>query len=176
MTALNTLKNFKKIGDKGMTFIELLVVTAIILIMAGALWIGDPRPGTSLEIAVRQVANDLRLVQNMAMAAETRTAGTEEYVPCSYGIRFSLASSSYSLLENYGGVPPNVTCPGSSFVIEVIDLPAGMEIGTSTDILFSAPYGGKSPAATTTIPVRRIDNPSNFRNIIINERGTIDIE
>lgn len=171
------LKYFKKTNERGVTFVELMVVMAFILIMVAALWIVDPRPAKNLEIAARQLANDLRRAQNMAMAAEVRSVGGVEYVPCSYGLSFSLAATSYTLVESFDDPPPDVTCPGTSLAtIEEIDLPAGIEMATTGEALFLAPSGRRSPAVTTTIPVRRIDEPAYFKNVIITGDGSIEVE
>jgi len=172
------LKHFKKIDSKGMSFIELMAVIAIILILATIFIGSDPRPGKNLEIAAQQLANDLRLAQNMAMAAEKMGLPPDEYIPCGYGIDFNLASLSYTLVENYGGTPPDITCPGTSRVaVEEIDLPAGIEIATNSEITFSIPLGKKSPVATTTtIVLRIINDPGYLKNVIITAGGSIDIE
>jgi type II secretory pathway pseudopilin PulG len=171
------LKYFKITNEKGVTFVELMVVMAFIFIMAATLWIVDPRPAKNLEIAARQLANDLRRAQNMAMAAETRTAGGEEYVPCGYGLSYGLASTSYVLVESFDDPPPDVTCPGTSLAtIEEIGLPTGIEMATTGESLFLTPDGRRSPAATTTIPVRRTDDPTYFKNVIITGDGSIEVD
>jgi len=173
------LKHFKKIDSKGMSFIELMAVMFIILIFATFVILFDPRPGKNLEIAAQQLATDLRLVQNMAMAAEKMGLPPGEYIPCSYGIYFNFASPSYTLFEVYGGTAPDINCTSTlvSYNIEEIDLPAGIEIATSSEITFSVPLGKKSPVATTTTIVLRIANdPGYLKNVIITAGGSIDIE
>ena len=174
------LKHFKKIDSKGMSFIELMAVIAIILILATIFIGSDPRPGKNLEIAAQQLANDLRLAQNMAMAAEKMGLPPDEYIPCSYGIdlNFASSSSSYTLIEIYGGTATSTNCTStlSSYNIEKIDLPAGIEIATSSEITFSIPLGRKSPIATTTIMLRIANDPGYLKNIIITAGGAIYIE
>jgi len=70
---------------RGMTLIEVLVVVAIILILLGAVVI-NPRPSVDLDRAARQLASDLRDMQNKAMAVDI---GEDPIHPTSacYGVK-----------------------------------------------------------------------------------------
>jgi prepilin-type N-terminal cleavage/methylation domain-containing protein len=178
-----TRKNFLKKNLDGFTLIEILVVISIIAIMSSFIFI-RPRGATDLEIAARQIVTDLRQAQSMAMAAKTRETPCE-YVPCGYGIYFSTSTpSQYVLFEDFGfrdcAADPIVTCPGNFIKnageeIEIISLPDGIELVNSGNIIFSASSGIRITTYSTTT-IRRKDEPTDIKNIIIKGDGSIEIQ
>ncbi|MCK4453840.1 GspH/FimT family protein [Candidatus Parcubacteria bacterium] len=168
--------------NKAMTLIEVLVVIAIILILLSVVFI-NPRPQAELDRAARQLANDLRRAQNMAMASEIRTIPCD-YMPCGYGINFNDSDGFYTLFGDFGAIdcaviPPEVTCPGNEQMdggesIKTIEFHLGTITitGGSGNAIFYTPSGEVSSSADIDIQ----DSTGATKRISVSSAGKIEIE
>ena len=89
---------FNKLGNHGLTMIELLITISMIAIVSSVVFSskGDVEQGLSLQRAVYRMNQDLREVQEMSMGSGQDNCGARNV--CGYGIYFG--SDSYSFFTD----------------------------------------------------------------------------
>jgi type IV fimbrial biogenesis protein FimT len=162
--------------NSGFTLMEVMIVIAIIGIMVG---IAIPAMTTWLpEFRLRSAARDIiSCIQEMKMAAITKNTNTVAV--------FNLTSDSYvSFVDNGegGGVKHDDTQNGSESYLKNIDMPAGVQLASSTFSSNSSGYficfnsrGLLSQGSTSGNIILQNSNLTN-KKITINSAGSIRVE
>lgn len=137
--------------ERGYSFIELLIVISLITMIAGmaALKIGDWQAHQDLNAAARQLASDIRLLQQVTVNVDARK-GTPV---------MSLYEKSYS--APLSPVPIKRTFPSTVSIVKY------------DTIIFSAKDG--TPTVVKTITIRRTDLKGS-RDVIVDSVGRVRIQ
>ncbi len=138
--------------ERGYSFIELLIVISLITMIAGmaALKIGDWQAHQDLNAAARQLASDIRLLQQVTVNVDARK-GTPVLILHTNG---------------YYSDPPNPAPFKRTF-------PSTVSIPTSDKVIFSAKDG--SPTMVKAITLRRTDSKGS-REVIVDSVGRVRIQ
>jgi len=173
----------KNKSGAGFTLIEILVVSAIIVVLSGIVMVGARSSEKSLllERAAHQVANDIRLVLERTLQAVPNTSCT---VPIflGYGVH-SEAGDSYIFFADCNGNRLYQNPPDK--IEDTFQLPAGVRIkevdpSPSFDLTFVPPEPGIfiRPGILTEgkIVLELISDTTKTKTITINERGAISID
>lgn len=179
--------------NKGFTFIEMVVVTSVIIIIstAGLAIFSEQRNRIDLTLSAQKVANDLRMARNLAMISSKYDMGSGPEIPCGYGIHFDASDDSAYILfagnnSDTGdcgttGKDYNPVSAGENDIeVESIDLPSNVVISNSAnfDVFFEPPY----PATTITpddplvitLQVKGRDCPDHCKSVTITTSGKIE--
>ena len=169
--------------SKGFTLIEMLVVSAIIVVITGIVIfnIGAERQNSALFRSAQKLSLDLRQVQSFAISSKVfKTSG----VPCGWGAHFNgVSSKSYVI---FADLAVNQNCSDRDFIraangsedLETVNLESGITVsnlsGGLTDVIFTPPDPTVTftPAQTSAI-VTLINKNSATRAITINKTGFI---
>ncbi|MCX6761804.1 MAG: GspH/FimT family pseudopilin [Candidatus Moranbacteria bacterium] len=142
----------KKLFSKGFSFVELMVVIAIIGIMVAVVTVsfGGSRATTRLKAAQDEVTSAIKLAQSYALQGKIPAAGVK---PSAYGFKFT-SNQSYQIFYVAGGVETaletyslsdkgvTLTSPAPASTRLTFDLPNGNFGGNSGTLTFT--YSGKS--------------------------------
>ncbi|MGB2762766.1 MAG: hypothetical protein WBC21_04535 [Minisyncoccales bacterium] len=165
--------------NKAMTLIEVVVVVVIMFMLFAVVFI-NPRPSADLDRAARQLASDLRRVQNMAMAAETQIDGWgDEIVPCGYGI-YTPNTQKYVIFYNETACSNLQHYAGSIDPEEILlQEEYNITITQGLSIYFTPPSGttymqGDYPAADHTFTLTASDGST--RTVTVTSAGKIEIQ
>jgi prepilin-type N-terminal cleavage/methylation domain-containing protein len=124
------------ITRRGTSLIEVMAVIAIIAIVSGALMVAFSRnrQASNLEAAGRQLAADIRTVQNYALSGKMQGST----IPCSYGVVWGTGATEYNVTyKKLAGVD---TCGNSNpTTIKTAQLPSGVTFGSGSAITFLLP-------------------------------------
>ncbi|HLC95027.1 MAG TPA: hypothetical protein VJH89_00930 [Patescibacteria group bacterium] len=146
---------------KGFTFLEVLLVSGLIVIMTGIVLVStwDSRREKELAVAMRTVAAVLREAQNNALSGKQLDATK---VPCSFNILYGDPDGDpqdnparYTMSYNYHGVDDE-DC-NQEDVIATYTLENGVVMGGFDSIVFDLPHGIVNPARSTSIVLTRKD-------------------
>lgn len=182
---------------RGFTLVEMLAVFAIIALLSGIVFVGG-RSGAeilALERSAHQVAQHLRKTGEFALGAELSSmcsGGTGAF--SGYGISFAQsAPDRYILYGNCNGVGNEgytANGPDADQVSETFFLDPLVQIGQVSDggawsVAFFPPEprialctsdACTSSLLTAFLTLRLKSDPSKTKTIIINGKGTIDID
>ncbi|KKS44827.1 MAG: hypothetical protein UV48_C0009G0025 [Candidatus Azambacteria bacterium GW2011_GWA2_42_9] len=168
----------------GFSLIEILVVLAIIMLMAGIVTfnISSQRQNSALFRSAQKLSLDLRRVQNYALSSKNfRISG----VPCGWGIHFySPNSSSYTI---FADTAASLNCSDRDFIrsidgsedFETINLDAGIIISSLSNGLSDIVYTPPQPSVVfipdqTTASIV-LSNRFSTKTININKSGLISL-
>jgi type II secretory pathway pseudopilin PulG len=141
----------KSWGKSGFTLVELLVVSAIVILMAGALIsvvANRNKPATEVESAAEQLVSKLKNLQNNAVNGDMGNSGATVYCNFDFAVGFPNARS-YTFTK--------VPCTGSvgAPVVETGFLTdrgqAGSVTATGNGAAFSVPLGAVSGSTLITL-------------------------
>lgn len=157
--------------SKGFTLIEVSVVFAILLILAGAIFpsLQSAKKQPTLERAAYKLGQDLRYMQQMA--SETKIFASLGTIPVGYGIYLpftpggnSQPISSYTTYANCNSpsdaIPSTSGCNGETEVIKIIDVEKGVQIENMCNFADENAYN--DPTYTTVYCTALIPNPDNL--------------
>ena len=181
----NFAKFFKK--EKGLTLVDLIVSVSIVTLLTALITINWPDNSKIIfDRSVNELVKDLRKVQNMAIS--TAEYGDPVVLPCGYGIKTDIASSSYIIFYNSTGdcdsdnfiYDTDTTSGGLSTKIETVFLPTDIDITDSSDqaIYFSSPFAMAyidSTVADTTVSLKHTPSGES-KDIEIYSSGRIQIQ
>ncbi len=121
------------------SFVEVMVVMAIIAIMTGVVTglFGTSRVNKELETNAREFVGVLREAQTYALTGKLATPNT---IPCGFGVNWN--GSSYTLTYNSKATSGSVC---NSTVITTHNLKNGVTVSSSGTLYFSVPYANLSP-------------------------------
>ncbi len=134
--------------SKGFTLIEMLVVTAIIVVITGVVIfnVGSERQNSALLRSAQKLSLDLRRTQSFALSSKTyKTSG----VPCGWGVHFNGADSTIYVV--FADMAAAADCSDRDFIragngsedFETVNLEAGIKINSLSnnlsDIIFTPP-------------------------------------
>lgn len=151
--------------NSAFSLIELLVVVSLITIMTGALipsftgYLDDQ----NLRQAQEAVKNDLRSVQNKALAGSLTDLSTVKY----WGIKFTNNSNTYTYLTS---AAPNCTTTGNTS--EASPLPGAVVIRGNSCVLFSVVNGDQVGSIAVTVG-KSGETGVNCRSLTISSNGLI---
>jgi len=197
MEIYNRARQFS--NKKGFTIVELLVSISIIIILLLVAVVNyrTGRQRLALERSAYKLAQDIRRVQEMAMAAEECTPPPESCpeeggVPNGgYGIYFEqITPESYIIYADSGSLPEQYRYNGQvgeEETMETIDLEKEVEIQSVTPLKASVNFIPPDPIVdlkddagfpheNITIIIRLKADPSKTKTIKVNEAGLIEIE
>ena len=167
----------------GFTVIELLVVTAILVIISAIVIfnVGSQRQNSALLRSAQKLSLDLRRAQSFALSSKTyKTTG----VPCGWGIHFNgIGSTNYVI---FADLASSADCSDRDFIgasnssedFETANLESGISInslsGNLSDVVFTPPdpIVNFTPGQTSAIIIL-INNDGATRTININKTGFI---
>jgi prepilin-type N-terminal cleavage/methylation domain-containing protein len=170
---------------KGFTLVEVMVVTAITVILSGLLVANFSRTAVDIKSTAISVQDALREAQSLALSG-AYSGGTYR---CGYGVHFE--SDGYSI---YAGAPADsVVCSGEDrnynavadlIVRSVFIANPALEIDASDgDVFFEPPdpitYIGGSTANTGRINIRKVGAPcpsADCKVITVSPAGRIQSE
>jgi prepilin-type N-terminal cleavage/methylation domain-containing protein len=135
---------FSKKNLPGFTFVEVMMVMAIISIMAGMVTVSlsKSRVERELETNAREFAGVVREAQNYALTGKQFKIDT---YPCRFQVEWSI--SSYKLIYYYKDASENCV---SNFTIATYPLKNGVVFGNGGSLFFTVPhavFGGNTSAA-----------------------------
>lgn len=167
----------------GFSVIELLVATAIIVIILGIVIfnVGLEKQNSALLRSSQTLLLNLRRAQNFALSSKVFRTGK---VPCGWGIHFNGVGSTNYII--FADLAANLSCSDRDFIMaadgsenfETINLEAGIKVNALSnglsDIVFTPPdptvtINPDQAAASITL----INRNFNSRTININKAGTI---
>lgn len=172
-------------NSRGVTLIEVLVVTAIMFILLGISFVGYRERGEELKLqrVAFKVAADIERVRGMAMSAQEEEISGE--IPeGGWGICFDTANpNQYILFADLDA--DKFRKIDASENVETIYLEDGIEIdgllpSTPLDVVFSPPspdvyLQGGLPLNEVNIIIALINNPLKRKTIIVNSAGLVSI-
>lgn len=139
--------------DKGFTLIELLIVVSIIIILSGALlpsfvtYISNQ----TLKQAQEQVRNDLRSVQNNALAGTSADEIVDGDKVQYWGVKFDADSPSYVVFISDSNTNPDCNTPGPTK--NTYKLTGDTFVKTGGCVFFDMKNGNISSSPTTLTQV-----------------------
>lgn len=178
-----------KIKNSGFTLIELMVTSAIMMILISVFLANFSGNSVSrnLTIARNNLVSDLRRVQSNSLSARDITPGTPSI---DYGITLSTtAPTSYAIVGDDNSFYPvrstisTITLPPRAYFkqITIVRADGTSTSATSDEILFRNPFarviqtysggtvaGSKDPNAMTTITIGSYDDATSTRTVNIN--------
>lgn len=169
--------------NKGFTLVEILVVSAIIIIITGIVIfnIGANRQISALLRSAQKLSLDLRQIQSLALSSKNyKLSG----VPCGWGVHFNGAGSTSYIIFADSAI--NADCSDRDFVratdgsedFETINLEPGITIsslsGGLSDVVFTPPEPTVNFTPNQTSAVINLSNTKGATRIItINKTGFI---
>ena len=175
--------NSFKVNSNGFTIIELMVVTAIIVIISAIVIfnVGSQRQNSALLRSAQKLSLDLRRAQSFALSSKNyKTTG----VPCGWGLHFNgIGSTNYVIFADLASL---TNCSDRDFIrannssedFETTNLESGISInslsGNLSDVVFTPPdpIVNFTPGQTSAIIIL-INNDGATRTININKTGFI---
>ena len=158
--------------NRGFTLIEMLVVSAIIVIIMGIVIfnIGFERQNSALLRSAQKLSLDLRRAQSFALSSKIfKTLG----IPCGWGAHFNGVSSDNYII--FADLAINQNCSDRDFIraangsedFETVNLESGITVsslsGGLSDIVFTPP----DPVITF------IPNQASVNIVLINQNSAI---
>ena len=168
-------------NKKGFTFIELMVVIAIIGIMTAVILVSqqDTKNARTVQTAGRNLTATIRELQNNAVTGKQIVDASSTKVICGYGIIVS-GGNSYDLFYNYYDKgTPNANCDSvgttydnskSSKYVSASKFGNNVTTGTSMTVFYSVPYGSvaAADAANAFLPLPKpITLTFNSKNYLV---------
>jgi len=171
----------KKRFQGGFTLIEVLVIIAIIVILSGVVFINyrSSEKTLALQRAANKLAQDIRRVQEMAIAAQVCCGGTVP--PGGYGIYLgNVNDTSYILYADKNN--SGDYSPAGNERIETINLEQGVKISLLNPSSPSINFKPPDPTITLTgggpveITLVLESDTSKTKKITVNKAGLVEIE
>jgi len=171
-------------SSRGITLIEVLVVTAIMFILLGISFVGYRERGKELELqrAAFKVMADVERVRGMAMSAQEEEFSGK--VPAGgWGIYFDNGSLNKYIIFADKTLPLDYSYDPAEGPGETIFLEEGiiLKIPASVNIVFLPPspdvylQGGAPLLNEVNIIIALVNNPSKTKTITVNSAGLIYI-
>jgi prepilin-type N-terminal cleavage/methylation domain-containing protein len=182
-------KRKKTRKDKGFTLLELLVVLSIIGLVAALFFVSyrGIEKEISLNHSAHKLAQDIRRVQSMAMAAEEVNGNIPEEYKLYINLNGSGPSNKYTLYADFGNYKEDiesVKLEGTTYFDE-INFYSGPQI-RELELSFSPPdpiikiarlHGHAPPMYRNEVEIiLKYDNDSPQKKIIFNKSGLIEVQ
>lgn len=185
---LMTAKKIFQSCSTGFSLLELMIVSAVIIIISGVV-VANFRTGfgeQALARAAHKLALDARRAQNMALAG----AEVQGLSPCAYALipsALPAVTAVYALLTFASPNCPSETSLGSGAIeFEVLQTEKDVEISPSSTLKTAIflPPNAKTVLGNTsnvivssgTFILRLKNNPSKTRSVFINAQGQISVQ
>ena len=165
---------------KGLTFIELIIVIAIIGIMTAVTYFSlrDVKPAKEVEVGSRKIAALLRQTQNDAVAGKMMDNGVgAKKTPCAFVMRLSNVAGGVRYekayrQDNTGGAANGCATSTDSAPYETGTIPR-ITVDSNKDIRFFVPHGGINMTSSRILLTHTADNTKRF-TICIGANGNIE--